>query len=318
MNLPAEIEFSSTRAQPVPEALRYAARKRIAECVRIYHAAGVRMPMPTVSFDLRGKTAGQAYYTKNHVRLNAVLLTENTTEFIEQTVGHEVAHLATRFKYTGAIQSHGPEWQAMMAVLGLDARRCHSYDVTNAAVGRSYPYRCGCATPHTLSARRHGAVQRGHRSYTCKKCGQKLKLAAAETSPARAPALPPARPVPQPARPPAAPPSVTAGRSPAPAGVNPSPPSAELLRFVKAIAQSLRQALPATCEKSSRECAAYAELNISLALRSAAGVPPQAPSEKQVPFADSLARKMGVSVPAEAMADRRKMSRWISLALGTV
>lgn len=318
MNLPAEIEFSSTRAQPVSEALRYAARKRIAECVRIYHAAGVRMPMPTVSFDLRGKTAGQAYYTKNHVRLNAVLLTENTTEFIEQTVGHEVAHLAARFKYTSAIQSHGPEWQAMMAVLGLDARRCHSYDVTNAAVGRSYPYRCGCATPHTLSARRHGAVQRGHRSYTCKKCGQKLKLASAEPTSARAPAPPSARPAPQPARPPTATPTVAPARSPAPSAASTVPPSPELLRFVKAIAQTLRQALPATCEQSSRECVVYAEQNIAPALRSAAGVPPQAPTEKQLPFADSLARKMGVSVPAEARADRRKMSRWISLALGTV
>ena len=60
------------------------------------------------------------------------LLNENTDHFIEQTVGHEWAHLAAANLHGHKIRSHGPEWKAVMHKLGLDAARCHAYTTQKA------------------------------------------------------------------------------------------------------------------------------------------------------------------------------------------
>ena len=128
--------------------------------------------MPTVSFDLRGRTAGQAYTTKNHVRLNAVLLTENAQEFIEQIVGHEVAHLVDRYQNGNATDPHGPKWQAIMVAFGLLPAPRHSLDVTNSAVGE--PFSCGCSgKKHIMSPRSIKTALRG--GYSCNSCNTILQ-----------------------------------------------------------------------------------------------------------------------------------------------
>lgn len=168
MNLPCEIAFSKTTAPAVAPGLKLASRERIAQCVQMAHALGVPLPMPTVSFDLRGREAGQAYWRRNHVRLNSVLLAENPEEFIKHSIGHEVAHLVTLTKHGEGISPHGDEWQAVMQAFGLEPLRCHRFNTSNSAVGGSFPFVCGCAIEHTLSARRLKAGLDGR--FMCNEC----------------------------------------------------------------------------------------------------------------------------------------------------
>lgn len=91
--------------------------------------AGIYMPMPVIKFDLRGTTAGRAWYPKHVIQFNLILLDENPEHFVTQVVGHEVAHLAAFVKHGSGIKPHGSEWARVMWALSLPARRCHNYDV---------------------------------------------------------------------------------------------------------------------------------------------------------------------------------------------
>ena len=118
MTLPKIIRFSRTRGAPVEPLLRQRVLTRIVEC-HTHH--GGSMPVPTVSFDLRGKTAGQAFLSKHHIRLNGQLLNENPDDFIHQTVGFNrwPRIYPNVFKYT----------QNEPAVHGLRyAKRCMNVD----------------------------------------------------------------------------------------------------------------------------------------------------------------------------------------------
>ena len=53
---------------------------------------GRPFPKPVITYDLRGRTAGQAIFRQNRIRINRVLLENNFDAFIKQTVGHELAH----------------------------------------------------------------------------------------------------------------------------------------------------------------------------------------------------------------------------------
>lgn len=46
--------------------------------------------LPRLLFDLRGCCAGRGCYRDYQIRLNPVLLLKNQTDFVEQTVFHEV------------------------------------------------------------------------------------------------------------------------------------------------------------------------------------------------------------------------------------
>jgi SprT protein len=141
--------------------------------------------LPTIEFDLLGRCAGRAYCRENRIRLNPVLLLENQTDFIEETVPHEVAHLLTRTLYLGPgrMKPHGPEWKAVMLALGLKPTRCHDYDTTNAQVRqeRRFSYACACRTIQE-PARTHFKLQRGEIWSRCSFCGAHFTLQGGGTS----------------------------------------------------------------------------------------------------------------------------------------
>lgn len=141
---------------------------------------GTALPYPTLRFDLRGMTAGQAYSGRNLIRLNPLLLHENGEAFLQQTVPHEVAHLVADKLFGPGIRPHGREWQSVMAVLDASSERCHRFDTSRAAAYRQrrFSYACGCTRLHELSATRHNRIQRGA-AYLCRRCGKKLRPAPA-------------------------------------------------------------------------------------------------------------------------------------------
>ena len=51
---------------------------------------------PQIHYELKGVKAGVAYLQRNTINFNRTLLLENSEEFIQQVVLHELAHIVAR------------------------------------------------------------------------------------------------------------------------------------------------------------------------------------------------------------------------------
>lgn len=120
---------------------------------------GINMTVPRVRFNLRGRTGGKASYTDHTLELHNTLLRENADDYIVQTVGHEVAHLAAHRKYGNSITPHGSEWTAVMWYLGLPATRCHKYDTSNVPTQMGKHRVAARPAPKTEYHNEHGIVR---------------------------------------------------------------------------------------------------------------------------------------------------------------
>jgi SprT protein len=140
---------------------------------RAARQAGLPARAPRLAFDLRGTLAGSVNRA-GVIRLNPVLLRENLTAFMAQTLPHEVAHWVV-FRWRPRAAPHGPEWRRVMAWLGAPARRCHDFDVARARTRTmsSHRYRCACQS-HDVSAIRHRRMQSGT-IYRCRTCAGELR-----------------------------------------------------------------------------------------------------------------------------------------------
>ncbi len=156
---------------------------RIKECFEVAEKHfDQTFDIPDIRFDKRGRTAGTADYIKWELNFNMVLLNENVDAFLYRTVAHEVAHLvdhvvynshATRFDKRGRRkkrQPHGTNWKSIMAVLGVESSRCHTYDTTNSRVARkkseTFDYHCaGCNETLPMGKIRHNKQRLGKANY---------------------------------------------------------------------------------------------------------------------------------------------------------
>jgi len=143
---------------------------------------GITMRPLTIRFDKRGTTAGTARYATNTVDFNAGLYVRNVDAFLNDTVPHEVAHIAANLYhnargYRGRVQPHGDTWKMVMRTFGVKPSRCHSFDTSETKIKRNvttYTYHCACQQ-HELSAKMHSQIQSG-RGRHCKKCKASVKL----------------------------------------------------------------------------------------------------------------------------------------------
>lgn len=134
-----------------------------------------RFDRPHLALNLRGMAAAVAQTTKNEIRINRLLLEQNTEDFLHHTVPHEVSHLLAYRLYDRKIAPHGKEWAAIMReVFGLAPTRCHQYAV-RPRKSVTYRYLCSCAAGHALGARRHNSTLHGRRYY-CRRCRQPLNF----------------------------------------------------------------------------------------------------------------------------------------------
>ena len=193
--LPQECSYLVRPSLPVPYALKDQAMRSLRDWVlKARQIFDIDIPMPTIGFDLTGRTGGIAYASTNHIRQNVTLLQENPDEFFNRTIPHELAHLITRRLHPKPkrIKPHGPEWQGVMCRLGLEPRRTHDMDTTNArAVTRTQDPRFSCACgPQSLGATKRNRWLKGV-TYICSACKEPL-VGNAEAQAERAAYVPPA------------------------------------------------------------------------------------------------------------------------------
>lgn len=148
---------------------------------------GKGITVPEVRYDLVGRSAGQAVYDRfgkspHVVRINPVLLNENESYLVNQTVPHEMAHVVVHQFYLARgikVKGHGNEWKRVMRHFGLEASRCHSLDTTTIRAirgGTEFHFNCDCVGKvYKLSTNKYRKYVAGVR-YQCPQCKVQLKF----------------------------------------------------------------------------------------------------------------------------------------------
>jgi len=162
----------------VSAAIKSRVNARLAECVA---KSGIDTGKITVTYDINSaRLGGQANIITNTIRLNPVFLNAYTDHYIETTVAHEWAHLATRKVYGRNVSSHGPEWKRTMVDIGVPPSRCHSYQVPEGVkVGKSHAKHdicCDkCGKDLQCGPKVHANIRNGA-SYRHKGCGGNIVI----------------------------------------------------------------------------------------------------------------------------------------------
>lgn len=117
----------------VAQHLKQQCETKLAQCISIVEQHyNIKMPAIDMTYDIRGgHMAGQARTRRfptgqviAKIRIHPIYLDQHPDEMVNQTVPHELAHVATRVLYPRA-SHHGYEWASVMAVLGVPAERLH-------------------------------------------------------------------------------------------------------------------------------------------------------------------------------------------------
>ena len=162
----------------VSDEIKNRVNARLAECVA---KSGIDTGKIIVKYDINSaRLGGEAHAAANVIRLNPVFLNAYTDHYIETTVAHEWAHLATRKVHGYGVASHGPEWKQMMINIGVPPARCHSYKVPEGMnVGKQrqkYQIVCDCCGEEMeCGAKIFAKIQNGVR-YKHKRCGGVIKV----------------------------------------------------------------------------------------------------------------------------------------------
>lgn len=162
----------------VSDEIKNRVNARLAECVA---KSGIDTGKIIVKYDINSaRLGGEAHAAANVIRLNPVFLNAYTDHYIETTVAHEWAHLATRKVHGYGVSSHGPEWKQMMINIGVPPARCHNYEVPKGMnVGKQrqkYQIVCDCCGEEMeCGAKVFAKIQNGAR-YTHKRCGGVIKV----------------------------------------------------------------------------------------------------------------------------------------------
>lgn len=140
----------------------------------VKHAEAIyrqKFKIPSVSYDLKGTVAGTATYKTWSIQLNPILFDENEKEFLDQVVGHELAHLLAIEMYGNKIAHHGKEWKSVMSALGLRVEVKHKFNVENTLrTSKIFKYKCNCKE-HLFTLRKHNStLKKKYTKLICNVC----------------------------------------------------------------------------------------------------------------------------------------------------
>lgn len=136
----------------------------------------------TTTIPLRGRTGGTFGYrrfdNKNvTLKFHSVFYAENS-DYLDQVVAHEVAHLVVWAMFTRngvKVKPHGREWQGVMVAFGVVPDTRHNYSCENLTTktGNTVPYTCGCTDKvHDIGVIRHANIMKHSKRFTCRQCRQ--------------------------------------------------------------------------------------------------------------------------------------------------
>ena len=159
--------------------LQFAVETKVLELyINAQKVFGKMFDLCKIEYKDMGTTAGKAHYYENRITLSPTLLKENSTNFINQIVGHEIAHLITFNLYGQFIKPHGKHWKSVMLNLNLNPARCHDYNVASVKHIRKpqkqFHYHCNCQTHILTNSMHHRAIT--GTIYSCNKCHIPIKL----------------------------------------------------------------------------------------------------------------------------------------------
>lgn len=128
----------------------------------------------TVSFDLKGKSAGMYRVKSGHeeIRYNPWIFSKYFDENLSTTVPHEVAHYIVHNVFGNLnVRPHGKEWKSLMQAFDADPSRTCDFDLAGIPVRsyKTFTYRCQCQE-HELTTRRHNQIVNKRKIYFCRKC----------------------------------------------------------------------------------------------------------------------------------------------------
>lgn len=149
-----------------------AIKAKVAECIAAAEARfGVKMPYVQIRFDLTGRAAGIAGYTRRmdgnyfYLRFNTkhMALGGQTWEhLLNDTVPHEVAHTVCQaFPKHG--RNHDAGWKRVCIALGGNGKRCYSEDDAPEAIAAQRPYVYTTTVGRTVRVSKviHSKIQQG-------------------------------------------------------------------------------------------------------------------------------------------------------------
>ncbi len=131
----------------------------------------------TILFDIdSARLAGQANMTDCIVRFNPAYLNKYGTEYIEDTIPHEICHIAAWEIFRA--RGHGSIWKLLMRKVGANPLRCHKYEPE---AGQGHPktkflYKCSnCGAPVICGPKIHAKITKGS-VYQPRCCGSRATL----------------------------------------------------------------------------------------------------------------------------------------------
>jgi SprT protein len=125
-----------------------------------------------------GVTAGYATYRTKLIELNTVLFLENTEEFFNRTIPHEVAHLVVNELYPTSKQNHGPEFRLVMSTYNADPKTYHTYNTDSVRKPKKlFVYTCTCKdNVFKFSTRMHNSIVKEKQIRGCRTCEVQVKF----------------------------------------------------------------------------------------------------------------------------------------------
>lgn len=144
----------------------------------VYAERHYKTPIPRVPVIFNNRltaTAGRAFFDRQgrgiKIDLSTKLLTLNGQEFVDDTPGHEAAHIIASFllRAFGAERQakqapHGAKWKEVMKVIGQEPNRCHSMK----SAAKRYTYILEDDSEVHVTPLVHKRIQSGSRSYSTK------------------------------------------------------------------------------------------------------------------------------------------------------